>query len=229
MTTDSKQDFSIFHDADASFLRAWHRPYANLFKGARRVLDVGSGLMYFGELLREIGVEVTGVDIDPAMVQAGREKGFHVIQGDHRALVEITSPFDGVHISHVVEHLDGDALLDLIRTSISSLVPGGLLVIRTPNWSNRFVREHLFWMDHTHKRPYPRQLLVKILSDLGVTILEVGDEPFGVNDSYVIAQVTCNSSLTYQPIQFPPLPKRNLTTKLGNRLKVYIRRFLDIE
>lgn len=229
MNAKHRQAFSVFHDVDEASLKAWHRPYALLFENTKRVIDVGSGLMYFAELLRDFGVDTIGVDIDPAMVQVGREKGFEVMLGDQHALKNQKLLVDGVHISHVVEHLDGEDLIDLLRTSIACLSPGGLLVIRTPNWGNRFVREYLFWMDHTHKRPYPRQLLVKILIDLGMTIVESGDEPHGVNDSFVVAQLPGNASFTVRSLQFPPMPRRTLAVKVTDRIRVFLRRFLDLQ
>ena len=70
---------------------------------------------------------------------------------------------------------------------MSVLRPGGILVLRTPNWENRWVRERLFWGDHTHTRPYPRELLVRMTSDLGLEEWQSGAEPFGVNDTFVVA------------------------------------------
>lgn len=229
MTETSKQAFSIFHDSRVDDLRNWHRPYAEFLDGCTCVLDIGSGLMYFGELLREKGVEVVGLDIDPAMVQAGAAKGFKVIEGDHHALKSLGLMVDAVHISHVVEHLWGEELIDLLQSCIACLRPGGLIVIRTPNWSVRFVREHLFWMDHTHKRPYPRQLLVKILHDLGLKEVCSGEEPYLMRDLYVIAQLPGGAGRNIKPLRFDPPPTRPLHVKILSRVKTYCRRFLELE
>lgn len=200
------QKFSVFHDANEDHLKKWHGPYASLFARARNVLDVGCGPMYFADLLRDAGVETVGIDLDPAMVKLGQSRGHTVFQADHRHIASYQSEFGGVHISHVVEHLWGEELVILLEDSFKALRPSGLLIVRTPNWKNQYVREHLFWMDHTHKRPYPPDLLVRMLTDIGFVHVRSGAEPFGVNDVYVIAVKPPGSSAMDLAVKFPSKP-----------------------
>lgn len=182
------QQFSIFHQIPEARLKLWHHPYAELFRPCRRVLDLGCGPGYFLDLLRERNVPGLGLDIDPEMVAQARERGHQAELGTQRDLGNYREEFDAVHVSHVIEHLWGDDALELIRNSLGALRPGGLLVIRTPNWSYHEVRNGGFWHDHTHKRPYPLALLEKLSADLGAETALGGHEPFGWRDTFFVAR-----------------------------------------
>jgi glycosyltransferase involved in cell wall biosynthesis len=181
------QQFSIFHDGAEAGLKAWHAPYAVAF-GPGRVADVGCGPGYFLDLLRERGVLGFGIDIDPAMVDAAKRRGHEAVAGDHTTLATMPDAFTGVHLSHIIEHLWGDDAVALLEGAKTALKPGGMLIVRTPNWGNATVRHGGFWLDHTHKRPYPKELLEKLLTDLGFETLQAGFEPGGWEDTYVVSR-----------------------------------------
>ena len=132
-------------------------------------------------------MECTNLDIDPAMVAASEARGHIARQGDHRSLQQFGHQFGGIHISHVVEHLWGEDVVELLEQCTISLRAEGRIVIRTPNWENKEVRHRMFWSDYTHRRPYNVEVLTKLLRDLGYTLEAAGAEPYGHNDLFVIA------------------------------------------
>jgi SAM-dependent methyltransferase len=223
------QKFSHFHQTDVDSLKQWHLPYVALFANASPVLDVGCGPMYFSDLLREIGVSSVGLDIDPSMVELATSRGHEAVQGDHRWLSSHPAEFGGVHISHVVEHLWGNELVELLEGAYRALKPSGLIVIRTPNWQVRYVREHLFWMDHTHKRPYPRQLLDRMLCDIGFVVIESGCELLSMQDLYLIAAKPPAKELLELRLQLASVPQLSIVKRLKRRLRMSIRKFLELD
>jgi SAM-dependent methyltransferase len=182
------QKYSLFHGTEEDRLKLWHSPYADMFAQRGPVLDVGCGLGYFADLLRDRGTACLGLDIDPEMVRASRERGHEAIEGDDKSVAALPGIFRGIHLSHVIEHVWGDDAVRLLETCAEKLAADGILVIRTPNWGNRHVRRHVFWLDHTHKRPYPVELLTKLLTDIGMHVCAAGAEPYGLNDLYVVAR-----------------------------------------
>ena len=114
----------------------WHR-YCGQYlaevigKARGAVLEVGCGT---GELLEDLagrGCQVFGVDINPASVQACREKGLPATQGELDTLSFPPGSFDTVILWHALEHLPSprEAL-----TKIGQLLrPGGRLIIYCPN------------------------------------------------------------------------------------------------
>ena len=184
---EDNQKFSLFHDANEAALKGWHTPYAGVF-GAGRVADVGCGPGYFLDLLRERGIRAFGIDFDPEMVAASQRRGHEAVLGNENTLKEMPGTFSGVHLSHIIEHLWGDDAVALLENAKTALIPGGVLIVRTPNWMNAEVRHYGFWLDHTHKRPYPKELLEKMLGDMGFEIMQAGFEPGGWQDTFVIAR-----------------------------------------
>ena len=124
-------------------------------------LDLGCGRGEWLEVANEVGLSAHGVDLDPGMLAACTERGLLVEQKDaiqtlqkqHDASVCVISAF------HVVEHIAFDVLQTLVREALRALVPGGLLILETPNPENLVVGTANFYLDPTHIRPIPPLLL----------------------------------------------------------------------
>ena len=81
---------------------------------------------------------------------------------------------------HVVEHLDFESLKVLIQESLRVLRPGGILVMETPNPENLVVGSSSFYLDPTHFRPLPPDLLAFIPKFLGfkrTKIMRLQEDP----------------------------------------------------
>jgi SAM-dependent methyltransferase len=189
-----KQKYSLFHsDYQSDELkarRAWHERYAAYFMTAPgEVVDIGSGSGIFLEILRDAQVPAFGVDPDSDMVDVCRELGLQALPGDERLLADCgENSLGGIHASHIIEHIDGSRAIAMIENALTALRPGGLLVIRTPNWRNATVRQEGFWLDITHVRPYPLPLLEQVLKDAGFEVLAGGFEEFGWNDTFIVGK-----------------------------------------
>jgi SAM-dependent methyltransferase len=181
------QKYSTFHAEEEAVLNEWHQPYVDVFRGRGPVLDIGCGLGLFADVLRDSGIASVGIDFDPDMVKASTDRGHTAILGNETFLETMKERFVGIHISHVIEHLWGEDAVRLLERCWLVLDETGVLVIRTPNWERAAVRRRVFWMDHTHRRPYSVNLLNKILTDIGFTILAAGHEPYGHKDVFVVA------------------------------------------
>jgi O-antigen chain-terminating methyltransferase len=126
-----------------------------------RALDVGCGRGEWLELLGEQGFAARGVDLDDGMLAACRERGLDVELGDAieclRRLPDASLTL--VSAFHLVEHIPFELLQALVDQARRVLVPGGLLIMETPNAENLVVGATSFYLDPTHLRPLPPQLL----------------------------------------------------------------------
>jgi O-antigen chain-terminating methyltransferase len=52
---------------------------------------------------------------------------------------------------HIAEHLPFELLLDIIKKAYRTLLPGGFLILETPNPENALVGSMNFYMDPTHR------------------------------------------------------------------------------
>jgi len=189
-----KQKYSLFHsdynEDEIKARRQWHLRYARFFEGCPGdVLDIGCGSGIFLELMRELGLPAYGLDPDPDMVAVCQDLGLEALAGDERRLSEFQpGALGGIHASHIIEHVDGERAIAMIEQARRVLRPGGLLVIRTPNWRNQAVRHEGFWLDITHIRPYPLPLLKQVLEDAGLVVEQAAFEEFGWQDTYISAR-----------------------------------------
>lgn len=128
---------------------------------AGKALDVGCGRGEWLELLDEQGFDALGVDLDDGMLQACREKNLNVETADAVTYMKglTASSLCIVSAFHVAEHLPFEVLQQLVQQALRVLVPGGLLILESPNPENITVGTNSFYLDPTHQRPIPPELL----------------------------------------------------------------------
>ena len=138
-------------------------------------IDLGCGRGEWLELLRENGFLVSGVDIDDGMLAACKERGLNVSTDDAITFLK-DLPDDSqsvISAFHLVEHISFESVLDLVKEGLRALKPGGLLILETPNPENIVVGSCNFYVDPTHKRPIPPQLLAFVPEYFGFSRVKV--------------------------------------------------------
>ena len=73
---------------------------------------------------------------------------------------------------HMVEHLEMVELLELLQEMHRVLKPGGGLVLETPNPLNILISTYYFYLDPTHKKQIPPELLKLMVSSSGFKVEE---------------------------------------------------------
>lgn len=149
--------------------------YLQRFQGCRRVVDLGCGRGEFLELIHKLGIDAEGVDLDADAIAACREKGLNVTQSDLFTFLrgQPDSSLDGILCSHVVEHLQPASLIRLVTLAAGKLAPGGVLAIETPNPACLATLTGDFFLDPTHVRPVPANLLHFLFEEAGLSNIEV--------------------------------------------------------
>ncbi len=127
----------------------------------RLALDFGCGRGEWLELTGQQGFSAIGVDIDEGMLAECQKLGLHAINSDAIEYLEALEPESCVLVSafHVVEHISFEALRQFVEHALRVLKPGGLLIMETPNPENILVATHNFYLDPTHQKPIPSELL----------------------------------------------------------------------
>jgi O-antigen chain-terminating methyltransferase len=99
---------------------------------------------------------------------------------------------------HLVEHLPFGTLLQLVDAARRVLKPGGRLIVEPPNPENLDVSMCSFWLDPTHRRPLPPNLLEFVVAYCGLIVEAVprlnppeaatpdGDRPLGVGRDFAV-------------------------------------------
>lgn len=161
-------------------------PLAALYPGAPAI-DLGCGRGEWLELTVEEGFAASGVDLDEGMLAACRERGLNVQTADALATLRAQADASVALVSafHLVEHLPFDDVQLLIAESLRILLPGGVLIMETPNPENLVVGTNNFYLDPSHVKPLPPLLLDFLTEHAGfarhviVRLQETQNQPEG--------------------------------------------------
>lgn len=132
-------------------------------------IDLGCGRGEWLELLKENGFQANGVDTDEGMLAASIERSLNVSNQDALSVLRNAADNSQLVISgfHIAEHLEFEYLLSIVKEAMRVLIPGGLLILETPNPENLLVGAANFYIDPTHQRPIPPLLLEFIAEYVG--------------------------------------------------------------
>jgi len=123
----------------------------NYMLECKKIVDVGCGT---GRFISKSPERIMGVEHNQDSVEECLKKGYNVVKADVKKLPFDNESFDGVHCSHVIEHLQPKDAYKLLSEIVRVLKKNGILVIRTP------MLYPGFYDDFTHVKPYhPKALL----------------------------------------------------------------------
>jgi len=157
----------------AAEIAARAQPYLDLLQAhpsqTSPLFDIGSGRGEWLALLAQSNIPASGVDLNPINGDYCRSRRLDVYTGDalgHLQRLPAAS-LGSVTAFHLVEHLPFATLLAITDEILRVLKPGGLLIYETPNPENLLVAMQTFWIDPTHLRPLPPDLLQFLLLQRG--------------------------------------------------------------
>ncbi|MDY6929815.1 MAG: class I SAM-dependent methyltransferase [Pseudomonadota bacterium] len=135
----------------------------------QRAFDFGCGRGEWLELIQQNGFKATGVDLDDGMLESCRERGLDTEKADLIEYLNSLEPESCVLVSafHVVEHIRFEDLRRFVQGGLRVLKPGGLLIMETPNPDNILVATRNFYLDPTHRKPIPSDLLSFVAENAG--------------------------------------------------------------
>lgn len=170
------QDLQELHRGSEESLLSVQHSYVHHFNERAKelrlagpILDLGCGRGEWLSLMSQEGWAVRGVDSSEQAVSEARGKGVDVELGD---LVEVLmacpeNSLAGATAFQVIEHLPFPRITALMHAAFRALVPGGILLLETPNPENLQVSSYGFWMDPTHRHPIPPPLIMDLSFHVG--------------------------------------------------------------
>jgi len=155
--------------------RALYEPFARLFEGQQKVLDLGCGRGVFLSLLREERIPSYGIDRDEDMVAACKTAGLEAIHAEvleHLGHLEEDS-LGGIFCAHLIEHLPKAQLMPFLNLCYTRLQPEAPIVLITPNGAGLTIFHHTFYKDPTHNQPLHPEAVRFLLESTGFRQIEV--------------------------------------------------------
>ncbi len=120
-----------------------------------KLLDIGCGRGEWLEHWCKLAPNSLGLEINRNMAQTCKSYGLNILEGD--AIETIKKIEDNsisvITIFHLIEHLEYNILMELIKECNRVLNEKGLLIIETPSIDNLVVSTKSFYVDPTHINP----------------------------------------------------------------------------
>jgi SAM-dependent methyltransferase len=164
------------------FSNGYHEDIGRLLLAnkVRDVLEVGPGDGKLLEHLHKIGLNVTGVELDPGCAEQIVGKGLRCHRGTLETAKDSLGTFDAVIMSHVLEHVYHPALT--LKTAHSVLRDGGLLYLALPNIGSleaRLFGKYWRGLDlPRHISHFDRDTVADLLHGCGFDITSMRNLPF---------------------------------------------------
>lgn len=174
---------------DVAAARQWGRAYRHYFRKwlperrDARILDVACGGGKLLQFYLDCGyTNVHGVDVSPEQVALARQVTPNVIEANVLDyLAEHGGRFDFISGLDIIEHFRKDEVLRFLDLLFAALVPGGRVVLQTPNAESPWGTHHRY-NDLTHELGFNPNLLTRLLALVGFTGIEAreqGPVPWG--------------------------------------------------
>jgi 2-polyprenyl-3-methyl-5-hydroxy-6-metoxy-1,4-benzoquinol methylase len=176
-------DFKSFAQAARKY--RWN--YRRFFRGVATdavILDVGCGVGQFMFYLAQAGNRnIVGIDISADTIQRAKSMqptlDFRQVPSGEAFLHDHPIHFDVIVLNDVLEHIEPEALLPLVRALLEALKPGGRLIVKTINAAYPLGNSSRY-QDLTHRTSFHEKSLRQLLRHCGFTAIECFQEEIGI-------------------------------------------------
>ena len=135
-------------------------------------LDIGCGRGEFLSILKMADIEPIGVDINEEMIKRVKSQGYTAYKSDALSylLKQKSQSMSVISGFHIVEHIPFEVLLDIFKECYRVINREGLVIFETPNPYNLVVGSSAFYVDPSHIKPIPPELLSFALESQGFEV-----------------------------------------------------------
>lgn len=165
---------------DSLYFSAELRSSHLILDSETRVLEIGFGNGNFCGWVRQTTSNYVGTESNPVLIERALSAGIEA----HSATLDIEQirsgrTFDLIAIFDVLEHLEIDAILALLRSCKQALSVQGHILIRIPSGDSPFAA-HLFHGDITHKTLLGSMAIRQMADMLDMQVIAIKEPAFPV-------------------------------------------------
>ena len=149
--------------------------FLEYFKNCQNVLDIGCGRGEFLSILKENSIGAKGIDINEDMVLYCQKNGFDVQKAEGLSYLRSleNKSLDGVFSGQVVEHLQPEELVNLVKLCHDKMKYGTYFIAETINPLCLSVFAASFYMDLSHVKPIHPETIKFLLESAGFREIQV--------------------------------------------------------
>lgn len=133
------------------------------------VVDLGCGRGEFLAFAKNDGLTAIGIDMNYDMVDRAKDLGFTAYCTDAMTYLSEQEAGSVAVITgfHIVEHIPFGSLMKLFEECYRCITPEGFVLFETPNPKNLTIGASNFYIDPSHIKPIPPELLSFALESVG--------------------------------------------------------------
>jgi SAM-dependent methyltransferase len=139
-----------------------------------RAVDIACGYGNMLYVFRDLGLQATGFDLDKNQVALAQSIGLDARLGDLHTEIKALKDVDLISAMDVIEHLDKNDAVQLLREVFLALAPRGVFVMRCP-CADGFTGAHDVFNDMTHRWGATSVVVRQMLLATGFTRIELID------------------------------------------------------
>ena len=160
--------FEEKHRGSIDLIKKRQSIYLEYFKNCQNVLDIGCGRGEFLLLLKENGIYAKGIDINEDMVSYCHKNGLDVQKANAINYLQALDDksLDGVFSAQVVEHLQPEEIIYLVKLCYDKMKYGTYFIAETIN-PLCLVTYALFQLDLSHVKPIHPETMKFLLESVG--------------------------------------------------------------
>jgi SAM-dependent methyltransferase len=140
-----------------------------------KLYEIGFGNGSFAGYVKSLGCEYLGSEINPALVERGRQFGLKVVEGGIKQVLdaEQAGSVHAVVAFDVLEHLEIAEITQFLIDARALLRPGGVVLARVPSGDSPFGRA-IFHGDLTHRTALGSSAVRQLAARTGFEVKEIG-------------------------------------------------------
>lgn len=169
--TDNAVNYFLFEEkfrGDNDTIKKRQSIFIEYFKNSSNVLDIGCGRGEFLSLLKDNNIGAKGIDVNADMVSYCQKNGLDVQKVDALSYLESLNneSLDGIFSAQVIEHIQSEQLINIIKLCHDKVRYGSYFVIETinPLCLSTF---STFFADLSHIRPIHPHTIRFLLESVG--------------------------------------------------------------
>ena len=174
------------------------------------IIDLGCGRGEFLSFAKDNGLNAIGIDMNHDMISRAKKLGFIAYETDAMSYIssQKTNSLAAITGFHIVEHIPFELLIELFEECYRTLSSGGFALFETPNPNNLIVGSSKFYIDPSHTKPIPPELLSFALERMGFKTEIILNHPIKENIKNDDKDLVEMMHMLYGPQDYAVLAKK---------------------
>lgn len=175
------------------------------------IIDLGCGRGEFLSFAKDNGLNAIGIDMNHDMIVRCKNLGLEAYETDamNYLLDQKTNSIAAITGFHIVEHIPFNLLMELFEECHRVISSEGFILFETPNPKNLVIGASNFYIDPSHTKPIPPELLSFALESVGFKTEIIFKHPAKEHIEHQDKEVEAMMNIIYGPQDYAVYAKKD--------------------